>query len=128
MSSSLRSSEPSRKGRRLTWTLAVVAALVLTCGLSIRFSRNFDDEESRDSASEISQYLALVQRCDRAGTHAMLGGADSVPADMPVGYLAHGQAPAVESYTIVRAWDWSSMIDGHRGYLVRPVFADGVDC
>jgi hypothetical protein len=119
--------EPRRGWRRLAWTLAVVAVLVLACGLSFGFTRNFDDEkESRESASEISQYLALVQLRDRAGADAMLcGGDDTGPAGLPVGYLEDGHAPLVESFTIVRTWDWSSVIDGHgTGYVVRLVFAD----
>ncbi|GAA4474644.1 hypothetical protein [Phytohabitans houttuyneae] len=128
MSSPLPRSELSRKGGLLRWTLVVVAALILACGLSIGFIRNsHDDKESRESAGEINQYLSLVQRRDRTGADAMLcGGDDSGPADLPVGYLEDGHAPVMESFAIVDSWDWSSVIDGHgTGYLVRMLFADG---
>ncbi|MDG4828128.1 hypothetical protein O7627_02265 [Solwaraspora sp. WMMD1047] len=102
-------------------------ALVLACGLSIRSTRNSHDKESRDSAREINQYLTLVQRRDRLGADGMLcGGDDSGPAELPVGFPDDGHAAEVESYTIVRTWNWSSVTDGHgTGYLARLTFADG---
>lgn len=104
-----------------------MAALLLLCGLPIGFVRYSDSKKTDESASAIGQYLTLVQSRDRAGADAILcGGDDTSVAELPGETQRDGRVPEVESFTIIRSWDWSSAIDGHgRGYQVRLVFADG---
>lgn len=128
MSRPPRQSVPKSKARLLSWALAVVAALLVFCGLPLGFARYSDRKESREADKEIGRYLTLVQGRDRAGADAMLcGGDDTSVAELPWTYQPPDwHVPLVESFTIVGTWDWSSVIDGHgRGYQVRLVFADG---
>jgi hypothetical protein len=127
MSSRPRQFAPKSKARRLSWTPAVVAALLAFCGLPLGFARYSDRKESRESDKEIGRYLTLVQAGDRAGADAMLcGGDDTRVAELPGRYQPGWHGPLVESFTIVGTWDWSSVTDGHgTGYQVRLVFADG---
>ncbi|MEJ3749076.1 hypothetical protein WEI85_38155 [Actinomycetes bacterium KLBMP 9797] len=128
MSSPLPRSAPRSKARRLSWMLAVAAALLLLiCGLPMGFARYSDGKESRESDNEIGQYLTHVQRRDHAVADAMLcGGDDTGVAELPGMNGADWHLPGMESFTIVRIWDWSSVIDGHgKGYQVRLVFTDG---
>ncbi|MFY1672791.1 hypothetical protein ACN27G_35220 [Plantactinospora sp. WMMB334] len=115
------------KAHRLSWTLPVVAGLLLFCGLPLGFARYSDRNESREADMEIGRYLTLVQERDRAGADAMLcGGDDTSAADLPRMNQPDWRLPLVESFAIVSTWDWSSVIDGHgRGYRVRLVFAGG---
>ncbi|GAA4729430.1 hypothetical protein [Phytohabitans rumicis] len=125
MSSPLRS-VPKNMGRRLGWALAVVACLLLFCGLSLGLAGRSDGAESREADKEMSRYLSLVQARDRVAADAMLCGADDTStADLPDMYRPDWHLRRVESFAIVRAWDWSSMMEGHgKGYEVLLVFAD----
>lgn len=60
-------SVPKSRARRLSWTLAVVTALLLLCGLPRGFARYADRNESREADKEIDRYLPLVQGRDPAG-------------------------------------------------------------
>lgn len=75
----------------------------------------------------MSRYLGLVQARDRAGADAMLCGADDTSAaDLPDMYRPNWHLRLVDSFTIVRAWDWSSVMEGHgKGYEIRLMFVDG---
>jgi hypothetical protein len=127
MSSSPPRSVPKGKVRSLRWALAVMAAVSLFCGLPLGFARYWNDKASREADKQISRYLTLVQEHDRADADAMLcGGDDTSLAKLPELNQPDGRLPPVESFTIVRAWDWSSAIDGHgRGYQVRLVLTAG---
>jgi hypothetical protein len=118
---------PKGKARWLSWALAIVAALSVACGLPLGFARYWHDKESREADKLIGRYLTLVQQRDRAGADAMLcGGDDTSVAKLQYVNQPDGRLPLVESFTIVRAWEWSSAVDGHgRGYQVRLVFAAG---
>jgi hypothetical protein len=56
----------------------------------------------------------------------LCGSDDTGLADLPGMNQPDWHLPAVESFTEVRAWDWSSVIDGHGwGCRVRLLFANG---
>jgi len=127
MSGLPKQSLPKSGPRRLRWVLAVMIGLLVLCGLPLGIARYFHrDDDARAADYEIDRYLSLVQRRDSAGADAMLCGSDDKgTADLPGMNQPDWHLPPVESFTVVRAWDWSSVIDGHgRGYRVRLLFAD----
>jgi len=97
--------------------------LLVLCGLPLGIARYFHrDDDARAADYEIDRYLSLVQRRDSAGADAMLCGSDDKgTADLPGMNQPDWHLPPVESFTVVRAWDWSSVIDGH-GHEARRVF------
>lgn len=104
----------------------MVVALIC-CGLPYAYTRWSVREEQRQADEEITEYLRLVQAGDRGRSHAMLcGGDDMTTIQLNGTYKLDWNAVRVDSFTIIGARDWSSVVDGHgRAYRVRLTFTDG---